>query len=188
MKDYKVDIKVRNNRIIKAIEESGGQVGQKWCKENEISYASLNSLINLERSPLRKNKVDLTTPAYKLCEVLNKSPNELWSDEQINPLQTNKVSIELKADQIKQLVNYEETDPTELFALAEMKNKMHTALDSLPKIERNVLKMRFFDNMTLLEIAEEIDRGPERVRQIEAKALRRLRHPTRSEDLGTYLR
>lgn len=188
MKDYKVDIKVRNNRIIKAIEESGGQVGQKWCEENKIGYASLNSLINLEVSPLKRNKIDLTITAYKLCELLNKSPNELWSDEQINPLQTNKISIELKTDQIKRLVNYEETDPTELFALTEMKDKIHTALDSLPKLERNILKMRFFDNMTLSEIAEEIDKSPQRVIQIESKALRKLRHPTKSEDLGTYLR
>lgn len=186
-KDFKVNIKVRNNRIIKAIEESGGQLGQKWCDAHGLRYTSVNDLINLKASPLAANKIDLSTTAYRLCEILNKSPNELWSDEQINPLQINNVAIELSAPELKQIVAHSETEPDKLLALSEMKEKMADAINTLTNREQYIIKRRFFDNMTLSEIAEEQGVISERIRQIEAKALRKLRHPRISNDMEDYL-
>ncbi len=67
----------------------------------------------------------------------------------------------------------------------------HEVLSSLTPREAKVLRMRFGIDMntdhTLEEVGKQFDVTRERIRQIEAKALRKLRHPTRSEHLRSYL-
>lgn len=64
-------------------------------------------------------------------------------------------------------------------------------LNSLTAREAKVLRMRFGINMntdhTLEEVGKQFDVTRERIRQIEAKALRKLRHPTRSEHLRSFI-
>ena len=64
-------------------------------------------------------------------------------------------------------------------------------LDGLTPREAKVLRMRFGIKMntdhTLEEVGKQFDVTRERIRQIEAKALRKLRHPSRSEKLSTFL-
>lgn len=64
-------------------------------------------------------------------------------------------------------------------------------LEGLTEREAKVLRMRFGINMstdhTLEEVGKQFDVTRERIRQIEAKALRKLRHPTRSEKLRSFL-
>ncbi len=66
MKDYRVTVKVRNNRILRAIEEAGGTPGQKWCEEQGIGYQSINNLVNMTASPLTADG-NLSAPAAMLC-------------------------------------------------------------------------------------------------------------------------
>ncbi len=64
-------------------------------------------------------------------------------------------------------------------------------LDTLTPREAKVLRMRFGIGMntdhTLEEVGQQFDVTRERIRQIEAKALRKLRHPTRSDHLRSFL-
>ena len=64
-------------------------------------------------------------------------------------------------------------------------------LESLTEREAKVLRMRFGIDMntdhTLEEVGKQFDVTRERIRQIEAKALRKLRHPSRSETLKTFV-
>jgi RNA polymerase primary sigma factor len=73
-----------------------------------------------------------------------------------------------------------------------LKEQMSDILDSLSDRERKVLEMRFGlkDGLgrTLEEVGQEFGVTRERIRQIEAKALRKLRHPIRSKKLRDYLR
>ena len=72
-----------------------------------------------------------------------------------------------------------------------LKEQMQDALDSLSERERKVLELRFGlvdgQSRTLGEVGEEFGVTRERIRQIEAKALRKLRHPIRSRKLRDYL-
>lgn len=64
------------------------------------------------------------------------------------------------------------------------------SMAGLRPIEQEVLRRRFGldgDEETLAEIGSTMNRGPERVRQIEARALRKLRHPSRSRALRPFL-
>jgi len=72
-----------------------------------------------------------------------------------------------------------------------LREQVDSVLNSLSERERDVLKLRFGlvdgRNRTLEEVGKEFNVTRERIRQIEAKALRKLRHPTRSRKLKDYL-
>ena len=72
-----------------------------------------------------------------------------------------------------------------------LKEELNEAMESLTERERNVIKLRFgLDDgktRTLEEVGKEFDVTRERIRQIEAKALRKLRHPSRSRKLKDFL-
>ena len=72
-----------------------------------------------------------------------------------------------------------------------LKEQINTALSSLTPRERRVLQLRFGledgRSRTLEEVGKEFNVTRERIRQIEAKALRKLRHPSRSRKLKDYL-
>ena len=72
-----------------------------------------------------------------------------------------------------------------------LKVATHEVLEGLTPREAKVLRMRFGIDMntdhTLEEVGKQFDVTRERIRQIEAKALRKLRHPSRSETLRSFL-
>ena len=81
--------------------------------------------------------------------------------------------------------------PAEAAAYSLLKDQIEDVLGSLNEREQKVLKLRFGLEdgraRTLEEVGKEFDVTRERIRQIEAKALRKLRHPSRSKKLRDYL-
>jgi len=81
--------------------------------------------------------------------------------------------------------------PEEEITRKEMIEKVYKVLDTLSKREAKVLKMRFglnhFEQKTLEEISEYFDISSERIRQIENKALRKIRHPSRCKILYDFI-
>ncbi|MEY4729151.1 MAG: hypothetical protein RL020_309 [Pseudomonadota bacterium] len=81
--------------------------------------------------------------------------------------------------------------PSDSAIFASLRDATKEVLDSLTPREAKVLRMRFGIEMntdhTLEEVGKQFDVTRERIRQIEAKALRKLRHPTRSERLRSFL-
>ncbi len=83
------------------------------------------------------------------------------------------------------------TAPVEAAMQAGLRDVVKDILDSLTPREAKVLRMRFGIEMstdhTLEEVGKQFDVTRERIRQIEAKAIRKLKHPSRSDKLRTYL-
>lgn len=81
--------------------------------------------------------------------------------------------------------------PVEAATIEGLREAMQSVLSSLTAREAKVLRMRFGIDMntdhTLEEVGKQFDVTRERIRQIEAKALRKLRHPTRSDGLRSFL-
>jgi RNA polymerase primary sigma factor len=81
--------------------------------------------------------------------------------------------------------------PSDAAMYSSLKDATKEVLDTLTPREAKVLRMRFGIDMntdhTLEEVGKQFDVTRERIRQIEAKALRKLRHPTRSERLRSFL-
>ncbi|MFW1754643.1 RNA polymerase sigma factor RpoD [Acinetobacter wanghuae] len=83
------------------------------------------------------------------------------------------------------------TSPIDAATSEGLKEATREVLENLTEREARVLKMRFGIDMptdhTLEEVGKQFDVTRERIRQIEAKALRKLRHPSRSEHLRSFL-
>jgi len=81
--------------------------------------------------------------------------------------------------------------PVDIATSSSLKQTTQAVLNSLTEREAKVLQMRFGIGMntdhTLEEVGKQFDVTRERIRQIEAKALRKLRHPSRSEHLRSFL-
>ena len=186
MKDYRVTVKVRNNRILKAIEDSGGTPGGKWCHENSLNYGRVNDLVNMTISPISPEGA-LRPYAAKLCEVLNKLPEDLWSNDQIYPLEKNFSEMEMSHEQVVALLPSDQQaylpDFSEL-EQSQTKTLIEKVLATLTGRERAVIRMRFEDECTYEECGDILNISRARVQQIEAKALRKLRQPER---VGMYV-
>ena len=93
------------------------------------------------------------------------------------------------------LVHFIEDDnalaPAEVATYIMLREQLIDVLDTLTPREQKVLRLRFgLDDgraRTLEEVGKEFDITRERIRQIEAKALRKLRHPSRSKKLKDFL-
>jgi RNA polymerase primary sigma factor len=83
------------------------------------------------------------------------------------------------------------TSPIDQATMESLRETTHAVLSQLTPREAKVLRMRFGIDMntdhTLEEVGKQFDVTRERIRQIEAKALRKLRHPSRSEQLRSFL-
>jgi len=87
--------------------------------------------------------------------------------------------------------DHEAISPAEAASNLILREKIEHALAKLTERERDVLKMRFgLDDgcsRTLEEVGRHFNVTRERIRQIEAKALKKLRHPSRKKELEEYL-
>lgn len=179
-KDYRVNLKVRNNKILTAIEKVGGVTGQKWCTENNISYCTLNNLINMSISPINSHG-DIIPTVEKLMIVTNSMLSDLFSEDQIyNPIEDNKFEFTSTLEQICSI-----SQPNE-----ELQKLIDNSLSQLSPRQALVLKARYGidgEAKTLDRIASEQGVTKERICQIEANALRILRHPKHSKEMREYL-
>lgn len=187
VKDYRVTIKVRNARLINALAEVGEVVGSKAALKMGISYAKLLALSNLRASPIDKEG-NLIPEVIKLCEFTNKLPLDLFSPDQIAPLETNTAEVDMTAEDVQQLLlpSSGGGNPESLLMDAQSSAALRGLLDTIAPREAEVVRLRCgidCDEHTYEEIGKVFGIGKERVRQIEAKAMRKLRHPSRTNML-----
>lgn len=192
MTDYRVQIKVRNARLLRAIEQAGHQPGQIFAGEVGISYTGhLLPYLNLKRTPFDES-ADLRPCAEKLCVFLNRLPDELWSEEQRYPLVMNAAEIDLSAASVHELLASPKdcADPLSLLERKQAAQAVDALLDRLTPREAEVLRLRYGidgEPMTLEDIAKPMGYTRERVRQVEAKALRKLRAVRQSVDVAAQM-
>ena len=104
MSDYRVNVKVRNARLLRAIENAGYQPGGIFAAKVGISYGNhLVPYINLKKSPYDEDG-ELRPCAEKICVFLNCMPSELWSEEQHFALKENTAEVEMTAESVHELL------------------------------------------------------------------------------------
>ena len=178
-----------------------------WIRQSILQALAEHSRI--VRLPL--NRVGtiskITKAAEKLEAEVERSPNEeeigrnleMTSDEVIDAMRISRRHHSLNApfrdgdknSLIDVIEDDGQIDPDEPLMAESLKDEIRQSLDTLKDRERQVIKMYFgIDRdyaLTLNEIGEEFNLTRERVRQIKEKAIRRLRHRSRSKSLRTYL-
>ena len=196
MEEYRVKVSVKNNLILKAIEDTGYTNLHKFSKDNYVSLAGLYDLINLREPPIGTGG-EFSNAAKTLMEALGASPSDLWTEEQLTlKLKTNHMTKELRKESIDLYISSGNSrlildNPANTFEKEDNRKVLGDIVDSLTPREAKVLKLRFglddTEEHTLEAIASKFDMTQERIRQLEAKALRKMRHPSRSDELKDML-
>ena len=190
---YLVKVSIRNNLIIRAIHKAGYRNVSQFCEQNGMAKTQLTELISFRTPPLTKEG-EFREPAKKLMEGLCALPTELWTAEQLTmELKRNTSIKEVNLDAMLSVlgINAEEAlqmieppKPDEVLEEKEKAQVVGEMLDSLTPREARVLRMRFgigCDEHTLEEVGKKLDVTSERIRQMEVKALRKMKHPSRME-------
>lgn len=197
MQEFNLKVTVRNNLVLTAITNSGYTNLAKFAKNNKLSLGLLYDTINLKRPPMLQTG-EFSPFAMQLMEVLGACPTDLWTAEQLTmKLKKNTTYRELGKEELQKCLQssarsligleYSEQEAEEQQA----EEIIDGMVDSLTPKEARLLRLRFglggVDEHTLEQVAEKFKLSRERVRQIEARALRKMRHPSRSEILKELL-
>ena len=185
-KDYKIEVKVKNNNIILAIQKINQKFGLIWCNKNNLSYPKILDFINLKLSPIDQDG-EINKYAEALCIILNKPLHELWSEQQLTPVENNKTSFEMTFDEIKNLSFNEQNYLTD-FDKNDRTEQINLALLTLTEREKFIIDKRFFENENRETIAKHLAISMNRVSQLEYRALSKLRRSKTSDNLKIFLK
>lgn len=151
---------------------------------NKLIRVSRQLLQELGREPLPEEIAkELDMPVERVQEILKISQEPVSLETPIGEEEDSHLGDFIQDDNVPV--------PAEAAAQTLLKEQLDEVLDTLTEREQKVLRLRFGMNdgraRTLEEVGKEFDVTRERIRQIEAKALRKLRHPSRSRKLRDYL-
>jgi hypothetical protein len=192
MKEYRVKVTVRNNLLLSAIEDAGYKSQAEFARAAGLTDTHVTALVGLRVCPIR-NDGTFTDVAQTMMEVLGACPTDLWTNEQLSMrLKNNSAEGAMSGTEVLAALAM---DPIDLIEMKEPdaevfeKEKVSIiakTLKTLTFTEQMVLGKRFGINgneQSLRDVAQEMGCTAERIRQIEAKALRKMRHPSRSNEL-----
>ena len=151
---------------------------------NKLIRVSRQLLQELGREPTPEEiAAELDMPVERVREILKISQEPVSLETPIGEEEDSHLGDFIQDDNVPV--------PAEAAAQTLLKEQLDEVLDTLTEREQKVLRLRFgMDDgraRTLEEVGKEFDVTRERIRQIEAKALRKLRHPSRSRKRRDYL-
>ena len=195
VEEYRVKITVKNNLILRAIEEMGYTNLGQFAKCEGMSLTGLYDLINLKKAPIGVEG-EFIKSAKELMEVLGACPTDLWTEEQLTlSLRKNSAERQLSKEGLRAALQATAHSligsPDQALQQKETEVIVKYVLDSIPRRRAKILALRFGlgggEEHTLEETAEIFGCTRERIRQIEYRGLRNMRHPTRSDMLKSLM-
>jgi len=179
--DYRVKILIRNERILKLIEDKGYASVRKFCAMEKISYQRVTELISGKLKPIRASG----EPSFVCKQVLKALGAEIedcFTARQLKGFNKRSFEIKVKEQDLKKLINPTVNHETKMIEQDAKNNIRHAIEIGLQPKEAAMLKMKFgFDDgkeQTLEEIGLTFGVSRERVRQIITKAQRKMCHPS----------
>lgn len=194
-KDYRIEVRVRNNWLLKKIEDEGYESIADFARKSKINQAHVSSFVTF-REPPKNSKGQWTITFLKIAEALRCLPEDICPPQHHDKgLKKNKAVFEADVGEVAGYLtgNEDTARPAIDHIIEEERGRVITEVMSqrLTPREERILRLRFGltedgKEETLREVAERFDLSVDRIRQIEAKACSKLRHPTWSKKLREY--
>lgn len=180
--EYRVQITIKNNLLASAIEEAGYSSVLKFCEEKGLAYGTVLGFLAMKIAPLTREG-EFMKQARMLMEVQGAAPHDLWTEDQLTlRLPDNRAFTSVGKAEIEALMLWRQQATTNLEDACDsrlLRKVIANAFDAskLSPKERKVLKLRFEHELSLEDTAQAFDVTRERIRQIESKAIRKLKQP-----------
>lgn len=195
MKEYRLEVKVRNNAVLSRIEALGYDSVPAFCRDKNLTYHTTNEVIGF-KAPFYNRFGRVNGTIVKLADALQVTPEYIYPPERRGkPLERNKYIIQTDKADLMQISTSLRTDALPVDDRKMLEDFRPTLqrlmIEGLTPKEHRVLDMRFGltsgEEQTLEDVANTFNVSRERIRAIESKAIRKLKHPARSVKLREYL-
>tara|TARA_R110002167_G_scaffold338556_2_gene546213 strand:- start:1176 stop:1796 length:621 start_codon:yes stop_codon:yes gene_type:complete len=180
MKDYRVRVQIRNERLLSAIEKMGFKSVSKFCKTYEIDYQRATSIVNGSLKPFGiKGDINITLKNMLNCLELN--VEDAFTPRQLKGFNKHSFQFKVNENELKKLV-----DPIKNHEVKLIEGQVTKKLSNIfsrelnPRAER-ILRMMFGIGMkdntthTLEEAGLEFNITRERVRQVLLQSIAKLK-------------
>lgn len=181
--DYILDVRIRNGPLLRALRMRGFKTPKAFCAATGFCYSTILKYLGLRRAPIGRQTGDWKPAALALAKHLRLPPDSLFPEQHLeHALSRSRGEIEMSREDLCLMLAAQQDEPCDPEADLEREQvhgRLLELMQGLTPREQQVLGGRFgFEagqGKTLEEISSELKVGKERVRQIEAKALRKLK-------------
>jgi DNA-directed RNA polymerase sigma subunit (sigma70/sigma32) len=190
-KDYRVEIKIRNNRLLEKIEDAGYKNISQFSKAVKVGADTIGKYINMQRAPIHKITGEYSLPFMRVVDFLKCLPEDIFPKSRMSePLKSNSVSFKGNEGDIKNLTSSLAsiaTDPEKKMIVDEAHKAIQDSMYALTPKQHRVLTLLYGLNgeepKTFKEIGEEFGVTGQRIIDINKKALQKLGNNHNSKEL-----
>ena len=192
-KDYEITVTIKNNRLLEAMERAGIKNAAELSRATGVSQSAIGDMLKLSISG-ENQWGKWRPPLIKLSEFLRCMPEDLVPVAQVaSPLKKNSSKITASLDEIESIAGglvSAALPASERLEIEEKNGQLRNAVDNLlGNRQAYVIKQRFgidCEPKTLEELGNEFNVSKDRIRQIEAKALLKLKGVCLKEKINIY--
>ncbi len=185
-----IEARIKHGDFLAALQTRGWNQSEA-ARFLGVTPSTFGHWINMSEVPDWENfSSEITT---RLFELTGKMPEELWPEEVFTEeflaspkmlRRYRKVPVQLLAG--AGILSLPVPTPEDTMEETERRQIINAVLKTIPKREQAILESRFFEGKTLEEISQDMGVTRERIRQLEQRAFRLLRHPMRARQLAHY--
>ena len=186
MKDYRIKITIRNDRLLNAIENKNIPSVRQFCKLYQLDYNRVVQIISGKVKPLN----NLGRPiglVEQIIDILDISLEDAFTERQLKGFAKTNYEISVAEKELKQLVNPVKNQEQKVIEKDVRLKILEAFSKRLGPREEKLIRLRYGfggeKEHTQHEIAEIFKISHARVGQILAKAERKLKHPSVSNDI-----
>ena len=187
--DIRVQVRFKNNLLLTAMEKVGF-TNVALAERAGVTKMQVARLVCMKQ-PAKDRRDEWSNVAMAISSALHKEPEELFSwFQQTSKLDKTTFQLGAMSSEVARVAAPDGADSN--LMLTDMREKIKQQLATLTAREERVLRLRFGmtpdrREHTLREISNMLGVSPERIRGIEAQALRNLKHPNRSRALREFV-
>lgn len=175
MGDYAIKVTVKNGRILKRMRELGIETIAELCRQAQVNQQLAGQIINLKLTPKRENG-EWREPVARIAGILQCDPHELFNEQQREvALPRNSAETYMDAPEVEKLMGGSPEGSTWA------KIEANRLLDTLAPRERDIMEARL-QGETFKEIGKREGVCGNRIRQIEVKAMRKMKRAAAVSD------
>lgn len=170
MTDFRVEVRVKNARLWRAIRAAGFKSSADFCRVYGLREQQVSALMSVRQSPLYANRSDWTPLAWDVATALRMEPEELWPAHMQRMTSNGTLVRDLRLDEVAALPAPPAADMNG--------GDVRALLTCLTPKEERVVRERFglggIGQAGQAEIGSALNVSHSRVHQIEARALRKM--------------